>query len=230
LSPTQRQALNEKLESFYRASKVRFVVETVSSLEGLDVVDYTNRAVKSWKVPGDKIGVMFIFPAEHKYFLQVGYGLEGDLTDAYTSGVYRDTIIPAFRQGRYYEGIDSALTQFAKKVDPQWNPPAGAASPAAQPQSRERNATPQLSAGDIIKLIVLLFVIFLIVLPLLRRGGCGGCIGCFPFFPFGGGTTFGGRGWGGGGGGGGGGGWSIGSGWSGGGGSSFGGGGSGGGW
>lgn len=230
LNASQQQALNEKLENFYRASHARLYVITMPSLDGLDVVDYTNRAVKDWKMPGDKLAVMFIFPSERKYFLQVAYGMEGDLTDAFTSGVYRNTIIPKFREGHFYEGIDSALTQFGKKVDPAWNPPTAAAASEPPPRTASRDVAPSLSSGEIVQFILLLLVLVFVVLPIMRRSGLGGCIGCIPI-PFGGGgITFGGGGWGSGGGGGGGGGWSAG-GWSGGGGGgSFGGGGSGGGW
>jgi uncharacterized protein len=235
LTSAQQLALNQKCESFYRATKAELSVITFPSLEGEDPLDYTNRAVNEWKVKGDRIAVLFIFLKERQMRFQVGYGLEGDLTDAFTTEVRLNTLVPAFRAGRYYDGINQTVDQLAKKIDPKWAAPAPTGT---MPDSALRGPLPDRSndlpfaAGDVIKLVLLLLVIFFIVLPLLRRGGCTGCVGCFPFFPFGGGG-WGGGGWGGGGttfGGGGGGGWSIGSTFGGGGGSSFGGGGSGGGW
>lgn len=234
-SAAQQQAINEKLENFFKANGARLYVVTMPSLQGEDVTDYTNRVVNTWKLKkSDRIAVMFIFPQDRKYWLQSGYGLEGELTDAFTSGVYRNTIVPNFRAGEYYAGVDQALNQLAKQIDPQWTPPASSVQPVQREEyPARRTVSPGFAASDVIKLVILGLVVFFILLPMMRRGGCGGCIGCIPLFPFGGGwggTTFGGGGWGGGGGGGGGGGWSAGSGWSSGGGSSFGGGGSGGGW
>src|SRR5438045_6148479 len=71
----QRQALNEKCENFYRASGAKLAVVTMPSLEGEDVTAYTNRVVNTWNVKGDRIAIMFIFPKDHKYWLQTGYGL-----------------------------------------------------------------------------------------------------------------------------------------------------------
>jgi uncharacterized protein len=245
LSGDQQLTLNQKCEDFYRASKAELAVMTFPSLEGEDPLSYTNRVVDQWKVKGDRIAIVFIFAKEHQIRIQVGYGLEGELTDAFASDVYRNTLVPAFRSGNYAQGIDDAVDRMARKVDPNWAP---AATPAAAPANTARRPLPDRSGdtfhlGDFLPLIILFLVIFFIVLPLARRRGCGGggCIGCMPFFPFGGGGWrgggWGGGGWGGttfgGGGSSGGGGWSIGSNWGGGGGgggSSFGGGGAGGGW
>ena len=224
----QQQAINEKLENFFHASGARLYVITWPSLQGYDVTDYTNRVVRTWKMEGDRLAVMFIFPSDRKYWLQVGKGLEGDLPDATTSYVYRNTIVPNFQGGRYYEGVNDALNQFGKQIDPQWTPPASPAGSTPQRAAPSREPTPSLALDgqEVITLVFFGILFLFFVLPRMRRGGCGGCVGCIPWFPFGGsGMTFGG----GSGGGGGGGGWS-GGGWSSGGGSSFGGGGSGGGW
>jgi uncharacterized protein len=237
--------LNQKCEDFYQASKAELLVMTFPSLQGEDPVDYTNRVLNHWKTKDgrDRIAIIFIFAKERQLRIQVGYGLEGELTDTFTGDVYRNTLVPAFRSGDYYSGINTAIDRLAKQVDPNWTPPGASTStststsPAGMPRQLPPRTPPpdrsggQIGIGDILPELIFLFVVFLFILPLLRRrSGCGGCVGCLPMFPFGGGwgggggTTFGG------GGGGGGGGWSVGSNWGSGGGSSFGGGGAGGGW
>jgi uncharacterized protein len=240
LTTAQVQALNEKCESFYGVSKTFLIVLTFPSLEGEDPLGYSNRVLNDWRLKrnnDDRIAAIFVFAKERQVRVQVGYGLEGVLTDAFASDVYRNTIVPEFRAGRYYEGIDAALDRLAKKIAPNWTPPAPTStSPLGTPRREAPRARPDsgFDGQDFIFLLVIIFVVLFVVIPRLRGGRGGGCIGCLPFFPFGGG--WGGGGWGGGGttfGGGsrGGGGWSIGSSWgSGGGGSSFGGGGAGGGW
>jgi uncharacterized protein len=239
LDDAQEQAINEKCEAFFKTSKASLVTITFPSLEGEELVDYTNRVVNAWNVKGDRIAILFIFVKDRKLWIQTGYGLEGEVTDAFASDVYRNTLVPAFKEQRYYEGINHALDQLAKKIDPTFQPPASATaasggnSPLGAPQRLPGGSSSSGDDGSNAQFVIFLAFMFVVfVLPMLarrrgRRGG-GGCIGCIPMFPFGGGwggggTTFGG-------GRGGGSNWSIGGNWGGGGGSSFGGGGAGGGW
>lgn len=223
LSPEQQQALNEKLEALHKQTGAQFLVMTFPTLGGEDVTDYTNRVANQWKVKDDKALMLFVFPNDRKMWIQVGYGLEPVITDAYASRVYRETLVPAFRRGQYYEGIDQAITQLAQKVDPSFAPQSR--SLPSSSASRRAAGSSQLGGRDIMMVLFILFIFFVVIAPMMRRRGgcgCGGCWWPMFFWPGGGGTTFGG-------GGGGGGGWSIGGSW-GGGGSSFGGGGAGGGW
>src|SRR5262249_15758598 len=113
LTPEQEQALNEKLEALKQQTGAEFLVMTFPSLEGEDVVGYTNGVAEQWKVKDDKALMLFVFVSDRKMWIQVGYGLEPVITDAYASRVYRNTLVPAFRQGDYYGGIDAALNQLA---------------------------------------------------------------------------------------------------------------------
>ena len=220
LSAEQEQALNEKLEALKQKTGAEFLVMTFPSLEGEDVTGYTNRVAEQWKVKDDKALMLFVFPNDRKMWIQVGYGLEAVITDAYSSRVYRETLVPAFRQGEYYQGIDDAISQLGQKVDPTFSPQS-----RSLPPSSGRRAT--ASRIDGFWILAIIFFFHCVLGPMMRRrrgGGCGGCFWPMFFWPGGGGgTTFGG-------GGGGGSNWSVGGSWGGGGGSSFGGGGAGGGW
>jgi uncharacterized protein len=220
LNASQIQQLNGKLEAFYKSSGVQFLVLIFPSLEGEDDLGYTNKVANVWKVKDDKALMFFVFAKEHKTRIQVGYSMEPVITDAFSSDVLHETVPPYFRAGDYAGGLNAAIDQIAKKIDPSF------VSTTTTPAPRPARSSKGKDADMFFPSIFFLFVIF-VLLPMLlrgrRRGGCGGCI--WPMF-------FGGGGWGGGGrtfGGGGGGGWSTGGSW-GGGGSSFGGGGAGGGW
>jgi len=227
LSASQIQQLNEKLEAFYKQSGVQFLILIFPSLEGEDDLGYTNKVANIWKVNGDKGLMLFVFVKEHKTRIQVGYGLEPVITDAFSSDIINNTLRPAFRADDYAGGLNAAIDQVTKKIDPNFVSTTTMPAPAPRPARSSKGG----EADMFFPSIFFLFVI-LVLIPLLmrgrRRGGCGGCSGCiWPMFLGGGGwggggTTFGG-------GGGGGGGWSTGGSW-GGGGSSFGGGGAGGGW
>jgi uncharacterized protein len=222
LSAPQIQQLNEKLESFYKQTGVQFLIMIFPSLEGEDDLAYANKVANVWKVKDDKAVMLYVFMKERKTRIQVGYSLEPVITDAFASDILHSTVPPFFRAGDYAGGLNAAVDQIAKKIDPN----VSGTSAASAPAPRQARSSQGSNANMIFPLLFILFVFF-ILLPLLsrgrRRGGCGGCI--WPLFlggwGGGGGTTFGG--------GGGGGGWSTGGSW-GGGGSSFGGGGAGGGW
>ena len=223
LTSEQQQALNEKLEALAKdPSGAQFLIMTFPSLEGEDVDDYANRVADQWKVKGDRALILLVFVKDHKMAIRTGYSLEADITDALSSRVIRETIPPYFRQGQYYEGLDAAINELGRKIDPSFAPQS-----RSLPSSPRRASGGQPGGRDIIFFIFIILIFIFVLAPLMRRGGCGGCSGCiWPMFFWpggGGGSTFGG------GGGGGGGGWGIGGSW-GGGGSSFGGGGASGGW
>jgi len=222
INDSQVQQLNEKLEGFYKQTGVQFLIMIFPSLEGEDDLGYTNKVANVWKVKDDKALMLFVFVKEHKTRIQTGYSMEPVITDAFSSDVLHETVPPYFRAGDYAGGLNAAVDQIAKKIDPNFVSTSTTPAPT-QPRRRRSSKSPE--ADMFFPTIFFLFVIFVLV-PLLlrgrRRGGCGGCI--WPMFL---------GGWGGGGGrtfgGGGGGGWSTGGSWGGGGGS-FGGGGAGGGW
>jgi uncharacterized protein len=224
INASQIQQLNEKLEAFNKQTGVQFLIMIFPSLEGEDDLGYANKVANVWKVKDDKAVMFFVFAKEHKTRIQTGYSLEPVVTDAFASDVLHNTVPPYFRAGDYAGGLNAAIDQIAKKIDPAFV--STTTIPASQP--RQARSSKGGGADMFFPSIFFLFVI-LVLIPMLMRGrrgrrgsGCGGCI--WPLFlggwGGGGGTTFGG---------GGGGGWGTGGSW-GGGGSSFGGGGAGGGW
>lgn len=222
VSPTEGDLLNAKLQQFEQSSGAQFIIYTFPTLENESLEDFTIHCAERWKVGQKKYDnglILFIFSKERKARFEVGYGLEGSITDAISSRVIREQIAPAFQQGQYGRGLSAAADAIIARIR------SGETAVPAGSQSQE-------SDGEDIgaqALIFILFMVFFVVVPILFRGrrGRGGCGGCILPLLFSGGTTLGGRGFGGGGGGfggfGGGGGFS-------GGGGGFGGGGASGGW
>lgn len=221
LGGTEADLLNRKLQDFEQSSGAQFIIYTFPSLEGESVEDFTIRCVERWKVGQKKYDnglVLFVFAQEKIVRVEVGYGLEGAVTDAISSRAIREYLAPHFQKGDYAGGLNAAADYLIATIRK-----GEAPVPPLQPRGSGAGQQP---AADIspFTIVIILVVVFFIVVPMLsrRRAGCGGCI--FPFFFPGGGITFGGgRGGFGGGGFGGGGGFS-------GGGGSFGGGGATGGW
>ncbi|MBV9495735.1 MAG: TPM domain-containing protein [Acidobacteria bacterium] len=220
-------ALDRKLADFEQRSGAQFIIYVFPSIENEAIEDFTIRCVERWKVGNKKYDnglVLFVFLQEKKVRIEVGYGLEGTITDAVSSRVIREQIAPHFQQSDYAGGLNAAADALIERITKGEAP--------VEPVNRRGSDSRDSQFGGIdLGFVIFLIVVALFILPMLRRrglGGGGGCGGCFwPMFFLGGGgrgTTFGGGGWSGGGGfGGGGGGFS-------GGGGGFGGGGATGGW
>jgi len=217
LSPTAEQALEQKLSSYEQRTQHQFALLTIDSLDGDSLEDFSIRVVEQWKLgqKGKDDGLLLlVVKGDRKLRIEVGYGLEGDITDAFSSQVIRKVLTPAMRAGNAEAGIQGAFDVLMPKA-------AGEAVPAGAVGSQGRKK----SNGSPFALVGLLFFLLPFLLPLLflrgRSRGRGFLIG-----GLGGGFGGYGGGWGGSGGGGGGGG----GGWGGGGGGGFGGGGSSGSW
>lgn len=231
LGGTEADLLNRKLSDFEQETGAQFIIYIFPSLEGESMEDFTIRAVGRWKAGQKKYDnglVLFVFVQEQRVRVEVGYGLEGTITDAVSSRVIREQIAPAFQQKRYYDGLNAAATELMTRIRKGEAP--------VEPLQRRGAGGGQRSGGEdigIVPVLFILFIVFFVLVPMFAggrrgRGGCGGCI--FPFFFPGGGITFGGGGYRGGGGFGGFGGGGFGGGGFSGGGGGFGGGGASGGW
>jgi len=108
LSEPARQNLEQTLADFEKRSTDQVVVVTLHSLEGVSIEDYGYQLGRFWGI-GQKEknnGVLLIVaPTERKVRIEVGYGLEGTLTDAAASEIVQGIILPDFRAGHMEQGI-----------------------------------------------------------------------------------------------------------------------------
>src|SRR5205085_11272767 len=154
LTPEQQQALNEKLEAFAKDPQgAQFLVFTFPSLQGENVDDYANRVAEMWSLKGDRALMLLVFVQDHKIAIRTGYSIEEYVTDAISSRVIRETMAPYFRQKQYYEGIDAAINEIARRVDPKFSPQSRSLPTSSAP--RRGNGKAQLAPGDIIIFIVI---------------------------------------------------------------------------
>jgi uncharacterized protein len=215
LSADALAQLNQQALSYEPGSTRKIVVAIFPSLEGEAVEDFTIRLAEAWKIGSKKNndGVLVVlFIQEHKIRIEVGYGLEGQLTDVKAHRIEDELMAPRFRAGDWAGGLRAAIAAIDTETGGHEHEEGKLA--ARQPSSD----------GGGIPVGLIVFAIFVIVIIIARRRGGGGGGGFWPgvFLGGGGGGWSGGSsGWSSGGGGGG---------WSGGGGGSFGGGGATGSW
>jgi uncharacterized protein len=121
LSRGAEEKLSQLLSNEDRQSGNQVLVAIFKSLDNEDLVDYTSRLYKAWKI-GDKQknnGVLLtIFLAERKIRIEVGYGLEPVLTDAKSNRVISTILGPAFKQQRFDEGVVGAAQAILNTIHP----------------------------------------------------------------------------------------------------------------
>lgn len=105
----------------------------VPSLEGASLEEYSLETARTWGI-GDSSnnGVLLLIAKDDRLMrIEVGSGLEGDLTDAESGRIIRNIIAPEFRDGRYYEGIDKAIQSIRAQVEKTADPNQAALSGAS---------------------------------------------------------------------------------------------------
>ena len=110
LSPTEKAQLEEKLIKYSDSTTTQIVVITIESLKGDDVSQVATRWGQTWGIGGtekDDNGVIVLLAkAEKKIAINPGYGLEDRLTAGLGGEIIRNIIIPEFRAGSFYNGLD----------------------------------------------------------------------------------------------------------------------------
>ena len=112
IQPATRSAVEQKLADLEAKSGIQIAVATVNSLDGQDIEPYANELFRSWKL-GEKTknnGVLLLVaPNEHRVRIEVGYGLEGTLTDALSKVIIANAITPRFKAGDFSGGISRGV-------------------------------------------------------------------------------------------------------------------------
>jgi uncharacterized protein len=107
-----RSDVEAKSKSLEDRSGIQLVVATVKSLQGSDIETYANQLFRFWKLGEAKKNngvLLLVAPAEHKVRIEVGYGLEGTLTDALASVIISSAIIPRFKANDFSGGIERGV-------------------------------------------------------------------------------------------------------------------------
>jgi len=117
IPPATEVAIEQKLSSLEAQTTNQFVVVTLKSLQGYEIADYGYQLGRAWKI-GQKHednGVLLIVaPNERDVRFEVGYGLEGDLTDAVSRLIIENAILPKFREGDMPGGIVAGVDDVIK--------------------------------------------------------------------------------------------------------------------
>lgn len=110
---TQRATLTEKLKAYEEKTSQQLVIVTLKTLDGYAIADYGYQLGRHWGI-GDKEKnngtLLIVAPNEKKVRIEVGYGLEGTMTDALASNIIQQIILPLFRQNDFIGGINAGAS------------------------------------------------------------------------------------------------------------------------
>jgi uncharacterized protein len=119
ISAPVKAELETRLQQFEAAESTQIVILTVPSLKSEPVENFSIRVAEAWKIghKGSDNGVLLIVSRDdHKVRIEVGYGLEGRLTDLLAGRIIRDEITPAFKANRFDEGFTKGVSSIIAAV------------------------------------------------------------------------------------------------------------------
>ena len=117
LSEGQKKALERKLIGYSDSTSTQIVVAVTADLCGGDIAMTATEWAHKWGIgqKGKDNGVFILLsPSDRKIFIATGYGVEGSLTDAMTRRIIEQNILPEFRKGDYYAGLDAGTDAIFK--------------------------------------------------------------------------------------------------------------------
>ena len=120
LTASQQAALETKLQAFEERKGSQIAVLIVPTTQPEAIEQYAIRVVDAWKVGRQRVDdglLVLIAKNDRKMRIEVGYGLEGAVTDLYAKRIINDTMTPYFKQGDFAGGIDAAVNQLIGLVD-----------------------------------------------------------------------------------------------------------------
>jgi uncharacterized protein len=154
-----RTSLTAKLEAFERKTSIQIVVATIPSLDGEAIEPYANRLFRAWglgQAEDNNGALLLVAKDDRKMRIEVGYGLEGTLTDLHSKLIIENVMVPAFRAGDFAGGISLAAEQIINVLE-------GNADELTPPNYEYQDNT----ASDIDPI----FVIFILIWGTLFFGG-----------------------------------------------------------
>ncbi len=176
-SAEQRAGLESKLNAFENATTNEIAVVTIKNLGDDTVENYAVELFKEWGIgkKGRDNGILLLVALEdRKMRIEVGYGLEGALTDAQSNGIIRNTLTPAFKANDYFGGVDEAVNQMINAVSLEY---ASGAGVEAEPIRENSNNFSSWNFSDFFFLVLFVPLWLASILGRSKSWWAGGVVG-----------------------------------------------------
>lgn len=159
LTASQQAALEERLAAFEKRKGSQLAVLLVPTTQPEAIEQYAIRVAEQWKVGRkgvDDGAILVVALKDRAVRIEVGYGLEGVLPDVIAKRIVEESIVPRFRNGDFFGGIDAGLSRVMSVIDNE---------PLPAPRSAP---VPRPSGGGLENLLVLGFILVFVVGGVLR--------------------------------------------------------------
>jgi uncharacterized protein len=181
INSQHEQSLNGILQELEQKTGAQYIILTVDTTGGVPIEQLSMALAEKWKL-GQKDkdnGFLFVLAAQdRKYRFEVGYGLEGFVTDNYCGRIGRDVLVPYLKKGDYSQGIYQANLQIIQKIAAE-SGVVLTGMPKISPTAAERRPAPFRRRGlpccGYLPLLLFIFLLF---------GGLGRGLGWWFFLPF----------------------------------------------
>jgi len=164
LSSSEEQALTQRLRFYADSTSTQIVIVTLPDLGGEDIAAYATALGQQWGVGQegkDNGAVILVARDDREVFIATGYGLEGAIPDIVAGRIVREIIVPRFKQGDFYAGLNGAVEALIRAAAGEFT--AESPSPSGRQEGK-----------DFFGLLFVLFIIILFVVSAIRRGRGGG--------------------------------------------------------
>jgi len=135
LEPQQAKAINVYLKNYQEETSNQIFILIINSLKGENLFEYSMKVAEKWR-PGikdkDNGVLLLVVKKERKIRIEVGYGLEGDLTDGESGDIIRYAIAPYFREGNFDHGVMNGVYTIVKALSADFHPSQQESSFASQ--------------------------------------------------------------------------------------------------
>ncbi|MDF2380397.1 TPM domain-containing protein, partial [Nostoc ellipsosporum NOK] len=170
LTPDQAKTLEDKLVAYDDSTSNQIAVIIVSDLKGYSAEDFAMAIGRQWGVGNKDFnnGVVLLVSTgggdgNRDVTIQVGYGLEGVITDYTSHAIIETELVPNFKAGNIYRGLDEATTELFKAAEGRYKAPEGYGS-------RRKGS------GGISPLLVIIIVVIALVIMGIGGGSNGGYV------------------------------------------------------
>lgn len=119
LTAEQKNRIEHRISEYHKQTGIEIAVVTVNNMGGERVEEYANHLFRQWGIgqKGKDNGLLLLLAMqERKIRIEVGYGLEGQLNDAFCGTVIREQMGPQFKQQRYGQGFHDALEAIFQRL------------------------------------------------------------------------------------------------------------------
>jgi len=181
LTAEQKQILEIKINDFEKETSNELSLVTIASLDGDTIENFAEKLFKDWGIGKNKKdnGVLFLVARDDRQMrIEVGYGLEGALTDAQSFWLIQNIIRPAFQKGDYYGGISGGVDGIISITKGEFTP--------------DTNSKDKGTNGDLVMFVLwVLWIVFIWMGSILARskswwggGVVGGIVALIAGFAF----------------------------------------------